>query len=461
MQPRLPNSTAPRPRRWGRIFAFALITVLILVVGVFIGFSFWLNSYLHGTAFRALVSQKTSAFFHADGEYMPFHWNGLSVYSDGYQARGPFGILQADQLRAEFNPQGVFHHAWQINDLEIQRLQLTLGRAAAPTNVVPPAPSSPPPADEPFSEPHCWSSWIPDRLELQRTRIQQTDLNWTPTGHTGSVRQVRVTIEPEGRAWLLTGYGGRLQQTGLPALTVDHLKLRYQAPTLFITDGLFKLSESENVNVSGQVIFDQDPTLDLRAKFAGVVITPFLPEDWRAKLHGLATGEARVTGPDTLTVTGQLNVVSGQLEALPVLDRIASFTHTEQFRRITLQKATADFIWTKPKLTVSRLLLESEGLLRVEGDFVVAERHLEGVFQVGVTPTSLRWLPGSQSRVFTVERNGYVWTPVRVTGPLNNVKEDLSQRLIAAAGAEVFDNVKGTVEKGAKGLLELLKPLLQ
>jgi hypothetical protein len=459
MQPPFPNSTAPRPRRWGRIFAFALIAVLLLAAAAFFGFSFWLNAYLHGDAFRALVSQKTSAFLHAEGEYMPFHWNGLSVYSDGYRARSLFGALQADQLRAEFNPHGVFHRAWQINDLEIQRLQLTFGRVTAATNVA--SPSPPPASSESFAEPRRRSSWIPDRLELQRTRIQETDLNWTPTGHTGSLRQVRVTIEPEGRAWLLTGHGGQLQQTGWPALTVDHLKLRYQSPTLFVNDSLFKLSDSENVNLSGQVVFGENPTADLRAKFAGVVITPFLPEDWRAKLHGQATGEARLTGPDALTVTGQLHLVSGQLEALPVLDRIALFTQTAQFRRLTLQKATADFVWTKPKLTVSHLVLESEGLLRVEGDFVVVARQLEGVFQVGVTPTSLRWLPGSQSRVFTVERNGYVWTPVRVAGPLHNVKEDLSQRLIAAAGAEVIDDVKGTVEKGARGVLELLKPLLQ
>ena len=144
-----------------------------------------------------------------------------------------------------------------------------------------------------------------------------------------------------------------------------------------------------------------------------------------------------------------------------MLDRIALFTRTEQFRRITLQKAAADFAWTKAKLVVNHLVLESEGLIRVEGDFVVSNGALDGLFQVGVTPTSLRWLPGSQTRVFTVERDGYVWTAMRLTGPLNNLQEDLSPRLINAAGAEVFDDVKGTVEKGAKGVLDLLKPLLQ
>jgi len=55
--------------------------------------------------------------------------------------------------------------------------------------------------------------------------------------------------------------------------------------------------------------------------------------------------------------------------------------------------------------------------------------------------------------------DGYVWTPVHVSGPVDDLKEDLSQRLIAAAGAEVYEGIKGTVEKGAQTLFDLLKPL--
>ena len=433
--------------------------------------SFWLNSYLRGDAFRALVSQKTSAFLHADGQYLPFHWTGFSVYSDGYQAHGEPGAafceLRADQIRAEFQPQGVFHHAWQIDELTIQRLQVALGcetTTAARTEPHLPAVSSNQSSSEgePTGESRR-SSWIPDRLELRRTQIKDVNLSWSTPGQTGSVRQVRATIEPEDRAWVATGYGGQLRQAGWPVLNIDHLRLRYQSPELFITDGQFKLSESENLNVSGQVSFEPNPAIDLQVKINGVVITPFLPVDWRASLKGVAGGDMRITGrldnTETITATGKLNLTAAQLEALPVLNRIALFTRTEQFRQFALQKASAEFVWTKPKLTINRLILESEGLIRVEGACVVEHGNLEGLFQVGVTPTSLRWLPGSQTRVFTVERDGYVWTPVHVSGPVDDLKEDLSQRLIAAAGTEVFEGVKSTVEKGAKDLLDLLKPL--
>src|SRR5437762_12255899 len=106
----------PRPRRWGRLALFVALALGVLLVLAGFGFSFWLNSYLHSEAFRTLVGQRTSTFLRADGQYMPFHWSGFSVYSDGYIAHGlpgaPFTELRADQLRAEFHPQGVIHQAW-------------------------------------------------------------------------------------------------------------------------------------------------------------------------------------------------------------------------------------------------------------------------------------------------------------------------------------------------------------
>jgi len=437
-----------------RILIWIAVGITGLILVGYIVFSFWLNSYLRSDSFRTLLSKKTSIFLHVDGQYQPFRWTGFSVYSDGYQAHGESGSavrdLQADQIRAKFQPQGIFHHAWEIDEITIQRLQVDLT----------PAPSGPEVTQTPASG-LSHSSWIPGRLELRKTQINDLNLTWSTPSQIANIRQTRATIEPEDRAWIISAHGGQLRQTGWPVLNIGHVRLRYQAPELFINDGQLTLSDSENMNITGQANFSSHPAVDLQIKINGVVLTPFLPVDWRAKLKGMAGGDAHLNGrldhPETVAATGQLNLTGAQLEALPVLDKIALFTRTEQFRQLILQKASTDFIWTKSKLTINHLLLESEGLLRIEGDCVVEQEKLDGLFQVGVAPTSLRWIPGSQARVFTVERNGYVWTPVRVTGQLDNLKEDLSQRLITAAGTEILEGVKGSLEKGAKDLLDLLK----
>jgi hypothetical protein len=139
-----------------------------------------------------------------------------------------------------------------------------------------------------------------------------------------------------------------------------------------------------------------------------------------------------------------------------VLDQIATFTRTDRFRRISLSKASVTFSRDGRILTAKDLLLESEGLMRVEGAFTVVDGNIDGLFQIGVTAASLQWLPGSQARVFTIAHDGYYWTSVRVTGPAAHPKEDLTARLIAAAAGEILQGTQDTILDTARSLLDQL-----
>ena len=454
-------SSRPSPIRWGRVALWLLGGAALLAVAGYFSFSFWLNHYLQSGAFRELLNRKTSTFFHAEGEYMPIQRNGFSFYSDGYAAHGKAGAplkdLRADQIRADFASPPVTQGAWQVSSLQIQRLKIDLGEGSHPV-------AESDAAESGKAAPSLGgSSWVPDRFELKHARIEETNLEWSPLGRAGNLRQMRVMLEPDGRDLVASGYGGQLRQAGWPAIQVDHVKLRCRYPDLFITDSLMKIGESDAISVSGQAGMDQGRTLDLLVKFNGVSISPHLPEDWRAGLKGVASGEAHVTGQlenaESLQATGSISLTGGQLEALPILNQIAAFTSTQQFRQFALQKAEARFIWTNSLLSVSSLVAQSDGLIRLEGGFTFEKGILQGVFQLGVTPTSLRWLPGSRTRVFTQEREGYAWTTLQVSGPLEHLNEDLSARLAAAAGQEIIQTGQGALENGAKQLLELLKPL--
>ena len=462
MQEHNPHKTAQSRRSLSRILLIGFAALLVLLAGMYFISVFLLNSYLHSEAFRVFLNRKTSDFFLADGEYMPVQCSGMSFYSDGYQAHGlagsSFSDLRAEQIRAEFSPMGLFNRAWQINDIQIQRLKAGFGRitpGAAAVFVAAP----PPQAAEPER-----GSWIPNRLEIRRVQIQQTALAWSFPNGNGGVQEMRMLLEPAGTALRVGGFGGRVVQDGFPPLKIDHLKVRCQLPDIFITDALFKLGDSGNIVLSGQMSMGHGGAMDLHPSFNGISITPFVPDDWRASLHGLATGLATVQGrvddPGSIQVTGKLSMTGGQLEALPILDKIASFTRTEQFRRIALQKASADFSWIASKCSVSNLVMESKGLLRLEGGCVVERGSIDGLFMVGVAPGCLRWLPGSQERVFTQERAGFVWTPVRISGPLTAMREDLTPRLVRAAGDQMTEEVRGTVEKGVQGVFDLLNPLV-
>ena len=149
-------------------------------------------------------------------------------------------------------------------------------------------------------------------------------------------------------------------------------------------------------------------------------------------------------------MAGSLHISQGELTALPILDEIATFTRTQQFRRLNLSHASGDFVHDDTQLRVTNFIAESDGLIRVEGAFTILNNIIDGTFQVGVTPGSLQWLPGSQGKVFTESHGGYVWAPMHLTGPANKPTEDLSPRLIAAAQGAVIEGVQNAAGQAVK-----------
>ncbi len=157
---------------------------------------------------------------------------------------------------------------------------------------------------------------------------------------------------------------------------------------------------------------------------------------------------------------GSLKITNGELTALPVLDGIAKYTRTDQFRRLNLTNASGDFEQQGERLSVTKFIAESEGLICMKGDFTIISGMIDGSFEVGVTPGSLQWLPGAQAKVFTVSRGGYLWSPLHLTGPVDHPKDDLTDRLIAAAQDAVIDGVKQQATEVLKNGKDVTKGIL-
>lgn len=86
------------------------------------------------------------------------------------------------------------------------------------------------------------------------------------------------------------------------------------------------------INVEGKIEFDR--AADLQLRLDKVDFSPFLPPDWRLKLHGKMAGTAKIHAPlpeGAVQIEGDSQLVDGQLEALPLLDQIAAFTRTDRF----------------------------------------------------------------------------------------------------------------------------------
>jgi len=442
--------------------AWSLLGLIVLLLVALVVARTLFTRYLHSEAFRQTLSQGAANALHAShADFSPLDFDTSMVYGENFRATredgGGFSSLNADQLRAEFDWHGLLHHTVQIDELSVQRLEI------APP-VVSPADATLPPTSPsvenaaPLTAAH--PGWT---VDLRKASIAETNWHWS-TDPAGGITGSSLTLTPDGHnAWLIDAQGGKVQQTGWPTLTLDSASMRWQNPTLYINTS--SLSDgAARISVSGSIETRQ--SLDLQLNVENLDVNPFLTPDWRQRLSGRVSGRATVQGPlgvadpgSSLSVSGSFTLLGGQLTALPILDEIGTFTHTERFRTLELTHATADFTHTANRLEIRNMIVETEGLIRVEGSYTVENGDIDGTFQVGLTSATLQWIPGSQESVFTDSHDGYHWTPMRLTGPVAHPTDDLTPRLVAAMGNSVLHDaqgVEGTVKKAAQGALDLI-----
>ncbi|MGH7936799.1 MAG: hypothetical protein ACREF8_07300, partial [Chthoniobacterales bacterium] len=170
-------------------------------------------------------------------------------------------------------------------------------------------------------------------------------------------------------------------------------------------------------------------------------------------------GNAHIRAPLThgdVHVTADLRLIDGQIESVPLLDRLASFTGYKRFRQVPLTRGSVAVTRAAGTTTLKNLIVESAGLLRVEGSCQIIRDQIHGELQLGLAPEILHAIPGAEAHVFTVTRGGYAWAALRLTGPMAHPHEDLSARLAAAAAGELLKNPKKTLRDLSKTLRDLL-----
>ena len=461
--------TAKPSRVWRRIIiggSMAFVCLFLLAAGA----RWWLGHFLHGEDFRQFLTRKTSAALQAEAHFEPLHWESSEVYTAGLTVRGsptgPLSSLDADQVRAAFDLSALWRRAWRVDTLDVERIKAELGSNSGRKN------GSPQPRPDQIPAPGAdrlpFASLLPNRMEIGEVRVADFSLKWGDgQSSAGQVDDVRLSARMLGnvKTWEVDGQGGMLSQTGLPRIALDEFALKSTEEALFLTRARGRPKPGGKLECSGKQALTGDKALDLVFDLEGVPVDPLLPPDWRGRLRGKTSGRIRLTGsPDdaqSWRSSGHLDLHEGQLEALPVLDQLAVFSASARYRHATVQKGGADFTWSPETLQVRSLVIESEGLLRVEGDFTVRARQIDGYFRVGVAISSVRWVNEVGAAVFDLpQRDGYAWTTMRVTGPVDHPREDLTGRLATSAEKAIINQAKqgsDVVLDTAGSLLDLLK----
>ena len=269
-----------------------------------------------------------------------------------------------------------------------------------------------------------------------------------------SVSGMKVRVEPAGpkHAYRVETADGtlRLPLSGWPEIRIDRARLRFQNGQVFLNNLDAAAWQDTHLTASGE--WDGAARrYALEGKVSGVKCEDLFSENWAKRCAGDLSSDFTLDNPGGAPAArGHLSVLNATLTALPVLEALAAYADTRRFRILRLSEAHADWRWQNGQYLLSNLVLASEGLVRVEGSLNIRGNDLDGKFHLGLPPGTLARIPGAETDVFAPGERGLIWADLRLTGTFEHPKEDLTDRLLTAAGVRMFDRIPETGEKVIK-----------
>lgn len=428
----------------GWLYRILGILVLVAILAGFGGY-FWLRSYLHSDDFRVFLGQKVGVVMGADAKFELFEWQGMQARTGGFSADNGKLIksMRADGIEAKVNLSGIKRGVWEITDLRVKQLDVIMDTQSGGGVEVDEAPD-----DKGFLK-----GLLPKRAELSSADIEWLNLDLQTGAGNLKASNVITRIDSAGAdgAYDVNLAEGLIETTwfGSPMELVS-ARGKYQDGRIFLTDSKAKVYERGILNLSGEVDGGQ---FGFFGSLRDVKVEELVPEDWQKRITGDLATEFKVSSgsirPDgtqrDATVRGNLELKRGVLTALPILDTIAAYANTRRFRRLDFSEAKLKYKKQGSRLELTDIVLATEGLVRIEGRLTMESGGvIDGHFKVGIMPGTLAHIPGAETKVFLRGDKGLLWSPLRITGTVDNPKEDLTDRMIAAAGERMFELVPET-----------------
>jgi hypothetical protein len=304
----------------------------------------------------------------------------------------------------------------------------------------------------------------PLNLDIRETDIARTDLYWGATPESvGRLREVQSRFFPKDHGLDVFGRGGTFHQSGWPDLSVDEFHLSWAKPALVVKSAFLSIEQPRNISITGGFEFGEHGSMKLHLSSKQAPAGPFVTGYWRGKFDGVVDSESdlekQFESNAKVTAVGELNFSRSAIHDVQALKQIAVVTRHPQFERPKIEVLRFRYRLAGDRLEVSNFEGEMRGLCRLEGEFSLEHGDIDGKFKVGVAPDVVETIPGAREKVFTESRGDYLWTEMRLSGPAHHPREDLKERLVAAAQEHFTKGILGSLFKPGKGVIDLLQQI--
>jgi len=270
-----------------------------------------------------------------------------------------------------------------------------------------------------------------------------------------TVRDTRLGAKRTEALWFLQGQGGMLDISGgrswqLERVTAEEKENGWSIPN-------FALRDPGGGMVGGSVR-ETDGRWNGEFSWQDIEIGKL----WSAETQQLG---GRVAGDAVLednTLRGKIAVEGATTRQVPQLVRLASLFAGEDWD--TLPWETFRFQFTRSpdgRVHFEDLVALSSKGLAVRGGGHYATENIGAELQLGVRREGRPWLIAFIPVLFRGERDGYLWTNVRVSGTPQEPKEDLSTRIVAALAAAPAAEAAGAAVEIPAGAAEAAGDVLK
>lgn len=431
---------------FGKFMVYLGIFILLALTLGFAG----LRAYLHSERFRKFLSAEVSNAAKVTGSFDSFRWDGLAVETEKFDATGEGMIasLKADQIDTDVGFGALVEGAWELRQTRILRVALGLDF----TRKIDPSGTLPSEVLRPVKKKQ--SGWLPTEVKLDSLSIGELSIRAKTLEGEVAARGMKVRLDaaPAKGAYQYEISGGTIDaaKKWLPEIRVEKVTGNYFDGNAFITSAKLKAYSAGRVNGFGEWSTKMG-TYALEGDIDGVKCDEVLNESWARRLTGDVSSTYSVNNiSGKMLMNGELEVRNGTLTALPMLDALAAYADTRRFRILPLSESRTKWRYSEEGFVFTDFVIASEGLVRLEGDFSIKGRAIDGRCRLGLVPGTLAGLPGAETHVFLPGERGLLWAPIRITGTLEDPKEDLTERLITAAGMRMFEYIPKTGEKVLK-----------
>lgn len=430
----------------------SLILAGILVLGAAVGF-LMMSRWVRSQECHAILESKASEALSGKAEFGPLEWLWVGVASPRVKASaGDAGrphSLEAGNVQARLRLTSLLQGCWAVEEISMDKASLHFA-AALPERMKEGSATLSRHSETPLRLP----SWMPSAFVIEVIRCKNTDLLFDlPDGKMLELLGTRLEVFPGKEDLRLEGHGGRMVWTRFPGFQPNLVwaRGRLREGHLTINGAELALEGGGDAAFEGEFP-DKEGVSHLKIRCKGLSVGDVFPTAAN-KLKGVISGEGSAvwTPTELRSMEGRVEVADASVHDLPALSELAAFTGMEQFRDISLKKASASFSRTGSITHWKEIVLESPDLIKVTGEAEVSDAgSLSGTFQVGVTTSIVRVIPMARELLSAEERDGYFWMPLHVGGSLEHPTEDLRPRLITAIAAKASGVIREGIDTGLK-----------